>query len=216
MNRSVSFLRANRSAFFFIVFLAALTVSVPSAPAQSSERRPSLLQSGPVDLSHPAKYRPDKLLVRFRPGVSRTAMDAAHAKSRATVLSEPAIVDKLQVVQLSTEISIEQGLRNYRSNGNVLYAEPDYLVHSSTLPNDPNFSSQWNLQNTGQSGGLAGADIHASQAWGLTSGSANVVVAVLDTGVDYTHQDLSANIWSATKLVRRSRRKWQRGSVHFR
>src|SRR5438128_9030551 len=193
--------QAPRSGWFasiLIVFLAALAASVPPTLAQSGERRPSRLQSGPVDLSHAAKYRSDKILVRFRPGVPRSAMQAAHEQSSATLLSEPAIVDRLHIVQLGSGVSIERALRNYRGNRNVLYAEPDYLVRASALSNDPSFSAQWNLQNTGQSGGLVGADIHATQAWGLNTGSSNTVVAVLDSGVDYTHQDLAANIWSAS------------------
>ena len=92
-----------------------------------------------------------------------------------------------------------------RGKASVLYAEPDYLVHASGATNDPQFSLQWNLQNTGQNGGTSGADIHAAQAWGLTTGSPNTVVAVLDTGIDYTHQDLAANVWSAASGFSRFR-----------
>jgi subtilisin family serine protease len=62
-------------------------------------------------------------------------------------------------------------------------------------PNDPMFNEQWSLNNTGQSGGKAGADMCALGAWSKTTGSRKVVVAVLDTGVDYTHRDLAGNMW---------------------
>ena len=62
-------------------------------------------------------------------------------------------------------------------------------------PNDPMFAEQWSLDNTGQSGGTAGADICAMGAWAKTTGSRKVIVAVLDTGVDYTHRDLAGNMW---------------------
>jgi subtilisin family serine protease len=62
-------------------------------------------------------------------------------------------------------------------------------------PNDPMFAEQWSLDNTGQSGGKAGADVCALGAWSKTTGSRKVVVAVLDTGVDYTHRDLIGNMW---------------------
>ncbi len=87
-----------------------------------------------------------------------------------------------------------------QKNPNVVYVEPNYIVHVTDTPNDPQYPQLWGLKNTGQtvSGipGTAGADISAEAAWGVTTGSASIVVGVVDTGVDYTHADLAANIWS--------------------
>lgn len=76
--------------------------------------------------------------------------------------------------------------------------QPDRTVSMTgeTIPNDPWFDEMWGLKNLGQSGGLAGADIDATFAWERTTGSQSVVVAVLDTGIDYNHPDLQANIWT--------------------
>src|ERR1700730_17254573 len=189
-----------RSGFFVCIFLVLLTATsapIPLAVSHAHQARISRLQSAAVELSRAPKYKSDKVLVRFRPGVPRSAMESAHAQSGAKILSEPAIVDGLHIVQLGVDVSVESALRNYRGNKNVLYAEPDYLVHASAATNDPRFSTQWNLQNTGQNGRTPGADIHAAAAWGLTTGNVNTAVAVLDTGVDYHHQDLAANVWSA-------------------
>lgn len=85
----------------------------------------------------------------------------------------------------------------------VRYAEPDWLQHvdGGGVPDDPSFPVQWALQNTGQTvngtAGVSGADERAVSAWSITTGSTSVVVAVTDTGIDYTHPDLAANIWSA-------------------
>ncbi|HDZ44671.1 MAG TPA: LEPR-XLL domain-containing protein [Phycisphaerae bacterium] len=86
------------------------------------------------------------------------------------------------------------------STAGVMYIEPNFVhtmgdVIESTMPNDGGFSSLWGLNNTGQTGGLADADIDAPEAWDLTTGSADVVIAIVDTGIDYTHPDLAANMW---------------------
>jgi subtilisin family serine protease len=79
--------------------------------------------------------------------------------------------------------------------GWVEYVEPDFMIRSSARPNDPLFSQLWGLANSGSLGGLAGADIAAPAAWDVTTGSREVVIAVIDTGVDYTHPDIAANMW---------------------
>lgn len=66
------------------------------------------------------------------------------------------------------------------------------------MPNDPFFSNLWGMHNTGQTGGKADADIDAPSAWTLNTGSASTIIAVIDTGVDYNHPDLSANMWINT------------------
>ena len=78
----------------------------------------------------------------------------------------------------------------------VIYVEPNFVVHSeATYPNDPSFPQQWGLHNTGQLGGRPDADIDAPEAWDITTGSRSVVIAVIDTGVDYNHVDLANNTW---------------------
>jgi subtilisin family serine protease len=85
------------------------------------------------------------------------------------------------------------------TNPGVRFAEPDYLLESAATPDDPDLGQQWAVRNTGQTvngtAGTAGADGNVTPAWDVTTGSSNVVVAVMDTGVDYNHPDLAANIW---------------------
>jgi len=95
-------------------------------------------------------------------------------------------------------------LARLRARVDVEYAEPDYVVQVTAVPNDPSFGQLWGLQNTGQlintlspTSGTPGADISAVAAWDLTIGSPANVVVMVDTGVDYTHPDLATNIWSA-------------------
>ncbi|MBD1584137.1 S8 family serine peptidase [Pseudoalteromonas sp. S16_S37] len=86
-----------------------------------------------------------------------------------------------------------QALNNHPA---VEYAEPDYKVSVLGMPDDPRFGELWGLHNTGQTGGVADADIDAPEAWDISIGSRDVVVGVIDTGVDHTHPDLAANIWT--------------------
>ena len=84
----------------------------------------------------------------------------------------------------------------------VVYVEPNYIVQALQTPSDPKFGQLWGLQNVGQAvnggtGGTPGADVHAVPAWAITTGSRKAVVGVVDTGIDYTHRDLAANVWSA-------------------
>jgi hypothetical protein len=81
--------------------------------------------------------------------------------------------------------------------------QTDTIVSGSQLPNDPTFVNgsdsyldQYALYNIGQDSGTAGADIDADLAWNITHGSSNVVIAVIDSGIDYVHADLAANIWT--------------------
>ena len=108
------------------------------------------------------------------------------------------LVPNLFKMDLPVAVTVEDALSTLTTLDSVLYAEPNYLLHlnEAATPNDPSFSSLWGLHNTGQSGGTPDADIDAPEAWAVTRGSSSVIVAVIDTGVDYTHGDLAANIWT--------------------
>jgi subtilisin family serine protease len=104
--------------------------------------------------------------------------------------------DRMFLVHLKQGQSVEDALIEARSNPRVEYAEPDYLLHTTATPNDSFFNLQWGLFNNGDNFGKAGADIAATQTWDITQGSSDIVVAVTDTGLDLTHPDLAANIWT--------------------
>jgi subtilisin family serine protease len=101
----------------------------------------------------------------------------------------------------SNTMSTEELVKTLSQTPGVLYAEPNWIQKIQLTPNDPNFGQLWGLNNTGQTvGGVAGtsdADIDAPEAWDISTGSSSIVVGVIDTGVDYNHPDLAANIWSA-------------------
>ena len=106
-------------------------------------------------------------------------------------------MNNLQVVTLPTGANVPETVIKYQNSGLVAYAEPDYLAQVLLDPNNPLFTdgTQWALHNTGQNGGVAGADIDGPDAWNIRTSAANVVVALVDTGIRITHEDLAANIW---------------------
>jgi len=89
-----------------------------------------------------------------------------------------------------------QIIDSLNSNPFIEYAEPNYILRADVIPNDPSFGDQWALNNTGQNGGTPDADIDAPEAWDITTGDTNIVVGVIDTGIDYDHPDLEDNIWT--------------------
>lgn len=132
------------------------------------------------------KFVNDELLVKFRSDAKLSAIDRKHASTGASVLEKfPQL--GWQRVRIPAGMSLESAVKIYNSDPNVEAVQPNYYYHLLATPNDPQFSSP-NMY------GLV--RISAPQAWDVQTGSSNVVVAVIDTGVRYTHQDLAANMWT--------------------
>lgn len=105
---------------------------------------------------------------------------------------------RLRVLGLRKGVSVERATRKLERVDGVAFAEPNYLFELRAEPNDPLFGQEWGLNNTGQvvAGvpGVPDADIDAPEAWETTTGSSDVLVAIVDDGVDIDHPDLAANI----------------------
>ena len=131
----------------------------------------------------------ERLLVRFE-------TDAVRAASMAGVTLGEHLGFGFYEVHVAAPEHLQQALAYYQSLPGVAYAQQDYVLTASIAPpSDPSFSQLWALNNTGQTGGTADADIDALEAWDITTNANSVVVAVLDSGIDYTHPDLAANMW---------------------
>ena len=101
----------------------------------------------------------------------------------------------IETARIDSQADVAAALAAYRADPTVQSVEVDQRVSVATVPSDPQFGSLWAMRNTGQSGGTADADIDADQAWNLQTGSLRTTVAIIDTGIDYTHPDLYKNVW---------------------
>jgi hypothetical protein len=141
-----------------------------------------------------------ELLVKFRDADGAQKLRGDSVRMRRFQVREALDLGESGYTHLRlTARQARRTLLELAQDPDVEYAEPNYIVHADALPNDPSFTQQWGLRNTGQNGGLAKADIDATTAWETTKGSKANVIAVVDTGIDYTHPDLKANLWTASK-----------------
>jgi hypothetical protein len=156
----------------------------------------------PVAHAPPAKERAvsGELIVGFEDGVSLRGKRRALARAAVAAKREFERIDAaLVTVQANRP---QETLARLEADPRIRYAEPNHRIQAAdhgTSPNDPSFHQQWGLNNFGQtvngSMGTADADVDAKEAWTVTPGSANVVVGILDTGLDVTHPDLAGNVW---------------------
>ncbi|MHC4740463.1 MAG: S8 family serine peptidase, partial [Planctomycetota bacterium] len=154
-----------------------------------------------IDDANEPNYVEGELLVRFAPKLDATIPTKLERRAVLTALGGAResgsylLVPGLTVVKLPDGVTVEQALRPFNASRDILYAEPNWILRALLTPDDPNFGDQWGLNNTGQTGGTFGADVNAPEAWNLAMGTQEIVVAVIDTGIDYNHPDLAANMW---------------------
>jgi subtilisin family serine protease len=139
----------------------------------------------------------DQLIVKVRPGTSETAllellgaldMDFGTfiATNVCTVRLRNGDIDAMSHAQIALAASTNR----------VESVEPDGVGFGGTIPNDPSFANQWGVHNTGQSGGAIDADVDAPELWDILENTPGVVVAVLDSGLNFTHPDLQGITWT--------------------
>jgi subtilisin family serine protease len=155
------------------------------------------LGPGATSAPAPSAGEPSELIVRFERGV--TAADRREVRADAgTELERTLPVQGMQLLTVEPGQPTAAAERALESADGVAYAEPNVVRRAFVRPNDPNFSLLWGLENTGQSirgvSGTPDADSDVAEAWDAGVGG-GTVVAVVDTGVDGTHPDLTANTW---------------------
>lgn len=141
-------------------------------------------------------FRDRVLLARPHPARQASA-DAEEAREGVRIREKFPRFRDLRVIEVEPLETTASALARLEATGRYEFVEPDYLRHIAAEPNDPQFTNGglWAMKNTGQTLGVAGADISATAAWDLIREAPNVIVAVIDTGVNLAHQDLVGNLW---------------------
>ncbi|PID72446.1 MAG: hypothetical protein CSB34_02205 [Desulfobulbus propionicus] len=168
------------------------------------------LKNHPLAASTSASYVEGRVLLKLRSGARLNSLTsnldvlAGSATDDYRIRRFKALSSKVGQTLLRLDypgVPTEKLLRSLEGHPDVEVAEPDYIISIDAMPNDTEFNELWALNNTGQVvdevPSTPDADIDAPEAWDQLGGrDAEVVVAVLDTGVDYTHADLAANMWT--------------------
>ena len=185
-----------RSVIGTAVVCATIVMVVPSAVAAQP---PKLPWDGPG-----IRTKPGHIIVTFEAGTSLAQRRRTHSDVGAR-LADQSRRTRVDVVELPPGISALAAIRRYQADPRVLSAEPDRFAVPTVIPDDPHFPKQWALNNTGQlhriTGsnrrvrGRADADVDAPEAWDASTPGGDVVVAVLDSGVDVDHPDLANMMW---------------------
>jgi subtilisin family serine protease len=172
-----------RAQFSFLVVVVFFASFAALASATVAVAKPS----AKFNLEH--EHVPGELIVKFRGSGDKTAAgvgakEKAVFASGARLLSFPEKSDLFAVArQLAADPAVE-------------YVEANTILHAFTVPNDPRFGETYGMHNTGQSGGAVDADIDAVEAWDFEKGTRETLVGVIDTGIDRSHPDLAANMWT--------------------
>ncbi|MGY4558805.1 S8 family peptidase [Bacillus thuringiensis] len=139
----------------------------------------------------------EEFIVKFNSEITQREIDEFNKKNNVVIVAKNEWEPNsfvLTVVNGKEKDALEMA-NKYQQNEMVDYAHPNFirLLKPNSIPNDSLFSQQWALHNTGQNGGVAGQDIHATDAWNITKGNSNITIAIVDEGVDYTHEDFSCS-----------------------
>jgi subtilisin family serine protease len=129
------------------------------------------------------QYKPGEVIIKYKPTASQSRIQSLMTQAGLRVTKTIGDLG-LYVSSIETDVSVEEMVQTCNSWPEVEYAEPNYIYYALETPNDPDFSKLYGMR-----------QIQAPEAWDLQTGSQTIVVGVIDTGVDYNHEDLQTNMW---------------------
>lgn len=139
----------------------------------------------------------DDIISPLSNGGRFSVLSGAHKAAKGRIKRAYSALPRLALVEVEANESLEGAIAAYKRSGLVESISYNYIRKASVLPDDPLLQDgkQWGIENVGQWGGIPGADVSASEAWDIVREAPEVVVAILDSGIRYTHEDLAANMW---------------------
>ncbi len=169
---------------------AAAPAALKDAPTE--EPQIILYEAGAKKTEYSKRIVTRQVLLELKAGTEPAAL----AKEYEIVLSSsPSYAPGFHVFETTTEFAALTLAETLRNDPSVLSAEPMLArkFQKKNIPNDPQFTNQWHLLNTGQNGGTAGVDINVTNVWETYQGS-NILIGIIDDGLDLDHEDLIANL----------------------
>jgi subtilisin family serine protease len=177
---------------FAITTLAAVTLAgatlVTLAPS-SAQEKPGAGGAANRNVDLTREHRTGRIVYRLAKGVPDSASASLEEKvhARSGKVLWPGL---LSMMQLAPEADLAAALATLNADPRIAYAQPSYVYHAINTPDDTDFAYQWNMSQSND------ADIDATEAWDTATDATNAIVAVIDTGVQYDHPDLAANMWT--------------------
>lgn len=180
----------------FLVFMQMITIAIPAVVGIIN------VKENNIDEIHTSKFVPGEFIVKFKDiKIPISSIDNlnykyhVHSMKKIFRNGKDTPLENIYIIKVPEDTDILSTTQEYSSYPEVEYAEPNYHFQFCGFPNDNDFNKQWSLHNSGQTGGTEDADIDAPEAWDIETGVPDIIIAVLDLGVDYTHPDLVDNLW---------------------
>ncbi len=186
--------------FVAAIALALIVLQLFAQRAETQSEAPGSAQEATFTEDNERDFASGKIIVKLEEDATQRDLRELNRENDARTEDDLPRSD-LNVIDLPNDIAVREGVEIYEDSPDIEYAEPDFILEPSAMPNDPGYGSMYGLNNTGQTGGTSGADTDAPEAWDISTGKSSTVVAVIDEGVDVNHPDLDDNLWVNTDEI---------------